>query len=100
MKIVGRPLACSVWGGRLFGTTKNAGAPDEPATRRVHLLNAEVQSLISVQATPLGETTISSDSGYWEFKNLDPSKKYHVIAYDHTGQYDPVVKMNLIPTVD
>ena len=34
------------------------------------------------------------------FRNLDPARKYHAIAYDHTGQYDPVIKLNLIPTVD
>lgn len=39
-------------------------------------------------------------SSDWKIGHLDVSRKYHAIAYDITGQYDPVVKMNLVPTVD
>ncbi|MDD3674979.1 hypothetical protein [Thauera propionica] len=42
----------------------------------------------------------ADEAGNWEVRLLDPAKKYHAIAYDHTGQYDPVIKMNLTPTVD
>ena len=41
----------------------------------------------------------SDADGNWEFRNLDPALRYHVIAYDHTGVHDPVIKMNLVPTV-
>ncbi|MCK2088100.1 hypothetical protein MXC99_07900 [Thauera aromatica] len=44
--------------------------------------------------------TWADESGNWEVRNLDPALKYHVIAYDHTGVHDPVIKMNLVPTVD
>ncbi|MCC4116343.1 hypothetical protein LLG90_13365 [Aromatoleum toluclasticum] len=40
----------------------------------------------------------SDPAGNWQFNNLDPAQRYGVIAYDHTGTYDPVVKLNLIPT--
>lgn len=44
--------------------------------------------------------TWADENGNWEVRNIDPALKYHAIAYDHTGQYDPVIKLNLIPTVD
>ena len=39
---------------------------------------------------------ISDINGEWEFARLYPGH-YTVIAYDSTGQYDPVIKGGLIP---
>lgn len=88
--------------GRVFGTTKVAGTPDTPVRRRVQII--EAASNAHGHAFPaLGAlvTWVWSDAnGEWEVLRLDPAKRYHAIAYDHTGQYDPVIKLNLIPTVD
>ncbi len=87
--------------GRLFGSTKTAGAPDAPVSRVVHLVSGgqAVRGMIGDDAKPI--RWVQSDAqGNWAFDRLDPALKYHVIAYDHTGQYDPVIKMNLVPTVD
>ena len=88
--------------GRLFGTTKETGAPDAPIRRRVQIFSAEVNAHGHVfPSPPLFSTwTWADENGNWEVRNLDPALKYHAIAYDHTGQYDPVIKLNLIPTVD
>lgn len=100
MKTFAKPMNSKSFSGRLFGTTKNSANPDAPVKRRVHLLVADSAMLISIPRFDMGEIVVSSDSGEWEFQGLNPLRKYHVIAYDHTGQYDPVVKMNLVPTVD
>lgn len=86
--------------GRLWGSTVTAGAPDAPVSRVVHLLSgASARGMIGSNASPV--RWMQSDAqGNWQFDRLDPAAKYHVIAYDHTGQYDPVIKMNLVPTVD
>lgn len=88
--------------GRLFGTTKVAGNPDSPARRRVQVIPAaqNAHGFVFPNAEAAVAGTWSDDTGNWEVRNLDPARKYHVIAYDHTGQYDPVIKMNLVPTVD
>lgn len=87
-------------GGRLFGTTKVAGLPDAPVRCRVQLVSAENPGGTIFPINNFVNWIYSDENGNWEFRNLDPAIKYHAIAYDHTGQYDPVVKMNLIPTVD
>ena len=88
--------------GRLFGTTKAAGPPDTPIRRRVQIAESETNSHGHVFPNNRSSVTWvwADENGNWEVRNLDPAKKYHAIAYDHTGQYDPVIKMNLIPTVD
>ena len=87
--------------GRLYGTTAVSGTPASPVRRRVQVVaassNAHGHAFPSVGFTTW---TWADENGNWEVRNLDPALKYHVIAYDHTGQYDPVIKMNLIPTVD
>ena len=88
--------------GRLFGTTKIAGTPDAPTRRRVQVVLADSNAHGLAFPAPAESSTWTwaHENGNWEVRNLDPARKYHAIAYDHTGQYDPVVKMNLIPTVD
>lgn len=79
---------------RLYGTTKNAGNPDAPVQRRVVLYVAR-------PLTPVAAVISDAVTGSWEVRGLpDLPERYAVIAYDHTGQYDPVMKTNLLPTVD
>lgn len=88
--------------GRLYGSTKVAGAPETPVRRRVQVVEARENAHGHVFPTDgMRSTWVWADeAGNWEVRLLDPAKKYHAIAYDHTGQYDPVIKMNLTPTVD
>ena len=88
--------------GRIFGTTKEAGSPDTPIRRRVQIVSAEsnAHGHLFPSTVAFSIWTWADENGNWEVRNIDPARKYHAIAYDHTGQYDPVVKMNLIPTVD
>ncbi len=88
--------------GRIFGTTKESGIPDAPVRRRVQIIAAvsNAHGHVFPNADPSVTWTCADESGNWEVRNLDPTLKYHVIAYDHTGVHDPVIKMNLVPTVD
>ena len=88
--------------GVLSGTTVIAGLPDAPVRRRVQIVEAtsNAHGLVFPTIGSHVAWTWASDSGEWSFDRLNPERRYHVIAYDHTGQYDPVIKMNLTPTVD
>lgn len=93
---VAAPLA-----GRMYGTTAIAGMPDAPVRRRVQICaaasNAHGNVFPSVGAAVAW--TWADDAGNWEVRNVDPDLKYHVIAYDHTGVHDPVIRLNLTPEV-
>lgn len=88
--------------GYLRGTTAIAGSPDTPVRRRVQVTAATGNAHGHIFPAVSTDTTwvCADESGNWEVRNLDPALKYHVIAYDHTGVHDPVIKMNLVPTVD
>lgn len=88
--------------GRLYGTTREAGTPDSPIRRRVQIVSASsnAHGHVFPQAPIFSTWAWADENGNWEVRNLNPTLKYHVIAYDHLGQYDPVIKLNLIPTVD
>ena len=88
--------------GRLYGTTSEAGSPNTPIRRRVQIVSAEsnAHGHVFPAAVTLATWVWADENGNWEIGNLDPARKYHVISYDHTGQYDPVIKLNLVPTVD
>jgi len=88
--------------GRLYGSTKEAGIPDAPVRRRVQIMSAasNAHGHVFPAVGSVVTWTWADESGNWEVRNLDPALKYHVIAYDHTGVHDPVIKMNLVPTVD
>ena len=88
--------------GVLRGTTAIAGTPDVAAPRRVQLfasrgLNAHGYVF---PTNRIVDWCWSDAAGNWEFTGLDPEARYGVIAYDHTGVHDPVIKLNLVPTVD
>lgn len=86
--------------GYLQGTTEFAGSPGAPAQARVQLF---LSSNAHGQAFPTStfvDWRLTGADGIYRFDGLDPALKYNLIAYDHTGQYDPVIKLNLTPTVD
>lgn len=99
---VSSPILVKNTGGNavLSGNTLYAGTPDAPVARVVQLFEGD--SFAAARAFPaarLVAQALSAQDGAWAFAKLDPTVRYHVIAYDHTGQYDPVIKLNLIPTV-
>lgn len=85
--------------GRLYGTTAITGTPDEFVQRRVQVVLIENLRIGMFPGAALIATTASDSNGDWRVDGLDPTTRYAVIAYDHTGRYDPVVKTNLLPTV-
>lgn len=86
--------------GRLYGTAAIAGDPDTPVRRRVQLFTSSNAHGQVFPMTQYVDWQWSAADGAWAFSDLDPAQRYHVIAYDHTGQYDPVIKLSLVPTVD
>ena len=86
--------------GVIAGTTVVAGSPDAPVRRRVQLFEC---SNAHGMAFPTNSIAVrwqwSAADGSYRFEGLDPAKTYGVIAYDHTGVHDPVVKLNLVPEV-
>lgn len=89
--------------GRLFGTLSRDGTPPVPVHARVSIAPTEESAyrvLGAGSAPPVYGAATNPSTGAWEVRGLNPNRKYHVIAYDPTGQYDPVIKMNLTPTVD
>lgn len=91
-----------VMSGRLYGSTVVAGSPDSPVRRRVQIIAAAANAHGHIFPS-LGAFVTwlwADEAGNWELPGLDPAQQYHVIAYDHTGVYDPVIKLNLIPEVD
>ena len=84
--------------GRLRGTV--VGPDDAPKRRRVHLFVEEdfhPSNLRPGFTRPISVTRSDESSGEWEFRELDMTRRYRVEAYDHTGQYDPVIKGGQIP---
>lgn len=86
--------------GYVEGSIKFAGPPDTPAQARVQLFkfyNAHNQIF---PGNTIISWALTDFDGVYRFENLDPNTTYGIVAYDVTGQYDPVIKMNLVPTVD
>jgi len=86
--------------GLLAGTTAVAGDPDLPVVRVVHIVHAPNSAGTLFPGAQLVGAVLSDAGGAWSLPGLDPTLRYHAIAYDHTGVHDPVIKMNLVPTVD
>ena len=78
-------------GGRgiLRGTVKEKALPqDTPLRRRVVLLN-------DLDHRVVRETWSDAVTGEYTFPEIDPNRRYTVLAYDHTGTYRAVVADNL-----
>ncbi|NMG29363.1 hypothetical protein GO615_10605 [Aromatoleum evansii] len=85
--------------GYLEGTTKVAGTPDAPVSRRVHLI-VQTSSRTELAFPGRLSRTVWSDpvTGAWRFDYINAAAKFAVITYDHTGVNDPVAKVGLTPT--
>lgn len=85
--------------GVLSGTTAVIGNPDTMVSRFI-VLSAEMAFLSgSIRPCSLSFITAkwSGADGSWSFDKLDKGRRYTVVAYDHTGVHDPVIKAGLIP---
>lgn len=86
--------------GVIYGTTVLAGSPDVPVRRRVQLFEcANAHGMAFPTSVIPVRWQWSAPDGSYRFEGVDPAKTYGVIAYDHTGVHDPVVKLNLVPEV-
>lgn len=76
--------------GRITGTVKEAGTPDTPVHRRVRL-HRRIDGMV------LGETWSAADGSY-VFNNIT-IQPYYVTSFDHTGNYNAVIKDSITPEV-
>ena len=78
--------------GRIAGTVKEDGSPDVPVKRRVRLHRERDGLLVrEVWSDPV--------TGAYSFDYIDATKRYTVIAYDHTGAFEAVVAAGVVPDV-
>lgn len=76
--------------GRISGTVRIKGSPDAPTHRRVRLIRDQDGVMIREQwSDPI--------TGTYLFEGVDPSVKYSVVTYDHTGVYNAVIKDFVTP---
>lgn len=64
----------------------------KPASRKVYALDAKTLAII--------KTAVSLDNGQYLITNLDPTKRYLVMARDYQGEYEPVCYDNVTPASD
>ena len=81
---------------RLRGSVLNADG--DPASRRVLILRESGLAPGNLAPPAYSHVWVvrSGTDGQWEKKYLSDGR-YTVIAYDHTGEHDPVIKGGLIP---
>lgn len=86
-------LLDAVDGGRglITGTVKEKSAPDNlPLARKVRLFDEFAGRFVR-------ETWSEASTGNYVFANIDPTRRYTVIAYDYLHNYRAVVADNIIP---
>lgn len=74
--------------GVIRGTVKESGMPDHGVSRRVRLHRKLDGMLV--------RDVWSKTDGAYEFKGI-AIQEYYVIAYDHTGTYNAVIKDSITP---
>lgn len=74
--------------GRIAGTVKEAGTPDHAVTRRVRL-HRKIDGMMLFE-------TWSKPDGTYLFENI-MIQPYYVVSFDHTGNYNGVIKDSIIP---
>lgn len=82
--------------------TRIAGNPDEPTSRLVRLYreNDDGQAIrhgLEPLMLTIVATVWTDPNGKRVVQHLDPTHRFTAIAYDHTGQFDPVIKAGLVP---
>ena len=75
--------------GRIVGTVKEKGIPNQPLVRRVLLLSENANTLVA--------ETWSNASGDYHFDYLDRDQRYTVMSYDYKQMYRAVIADNLRP---
>lgn len=79
----------------------NVAQDGGPLRRWVHLyvedLPRKPGNLELVSRHHIGAVRSHPDTGNCQFLNLDEGATFTVVAYDASGQYDPVIKAGLIP---
>ena len=87
--------------GKLTGSVEFPSAAQTPVSWKLRLFfSYDNLDLMSGNLQIARWLNGNGTSATFEFRELDPNVKYHAIAFDLSGKYDPVVKTNLIPTVD
>lgn len=77
--------------GVVNGTVKEKSTPSNiPLYRRVRLIDQRSGNMVA-------ETWSNATTGAYTFANIDRSRKYTVVSYDHTGFYRAVIADNLTP---
>ncbi len=76
--------------GRIAGTVKIKGTPDEPVRRRVRLVRER-------DAVCLDEVWSHPVTGVYEFPGIDPRERYTVLAYDGPRVFRAAVQDNVQP---
>lgn len=76
--------------GHITGTVKEHGTPDVPVRRRVCLIEEQSRTFVR-------ETWSDAITGVYIFPNVDMSRRYTVVGYDHTNTYRAVIADNQIP---
>lgn len=76
--------------GLITGSVKESGVPENPVARRVRL-HKKLDGL-------LVRDTWSKEDGSYEFRGVE-IQEYYVIAYDHTGNYNAVIKDSITPDI-
>lgn len=75
-----------------------AGAPPVPTAGVVQLFESPRENPAPILHSTPRSHFFTDATGAWEFDELDENARYSVVAYDLSGEYDPVVKINLIPS--
>lgn len=65
---------------------------NKPASRKIYVLDTQTLAII--------KTAVSLDNGHYLITNLDPSRKYLIMARDYKGEYEPSCYDNVSPAAD
>ncbi|SDO30017.1 Concanavalin A-like lectin/glucanases superfamily protein [Halomonas shengliensis] len=75
--------------GRLSGNTTDQNG--QPVSRRVRCFERRTGRIV--------RETWSNAAGYYQFDDLDPAKRFTVVAHDYSGTYNAVIADNAQPEV-
>lgn len=78
--------------GRVYGTTKTKGAPNQPAKARVVLLHQRSK-------LPVRETWSDPVTGNFAFTGIDTTQQFLTLAEDAAGNFRPVAANRITPEV-
>ncbi|HSH26743.1 MAG TPA: hypothetical protein VK972_03080 [Wenzhouxiangella sp.] len=63
-----------------------------PSQRKVLCMDSASHSVVSISH--------SAPDGTYRFSNLDPSRRYYLVAFDHTETYNAVIRDNITPVTE